>query len=118
METIWLKAALVGAVAGFLSGLLGIGGGVILVPALVLWIRIDQFQATATSVATIVVTATAALVTFGAGDSVEWGPAAIVFIGSATGAWFGAKFLDRIPEWLLAGGFTVVIAIAAVRMWF
>jgi len=116
MEIPWPKALVIGIVAGFLSGLLGIGGGVIIVPLLVLWLRVDQFQATATSVATISVTASAALITFGVGDSVEWGVAAIVFIGGATGAWFGAKYLDHIPEWALAGGFTVVIAIASVRM--
>lgn len=117
MEIPWFKAALVGLVGGFLSGLLGIGGGVVIVPALVLWLRIDQFRAAATSVTAIVATATAALATFGIGDSVDWGTAAIVFAGSAVGAWFGAKYLERIPEWSLAGVFSVVMAIAAVRMW-
>lgn len=116
MQVHWLKAVIIGVVAGFLSGLLGIGGGVIIVPAFVLWLHIDQFSATATSVATIAVTAGAALITFGIGDSVDWPVALVVFVGSATGAWFGARFLDRIPEWMLAGGFTVVMTIAAVRM--
>lgn len=118
MDVPWIKAASIGAVAGFLSGLLGIGGGVIIVPALVLWLHIDQFRAAATSVATIFVTASAALVTFGINDSVDWGTAAIVLVGSAAGAWLGARFLDRIPEWWLAGTFSLVMAVAAVRMWF
>jgi uncharacterized membrane protein YfcA len=116
MQIHWFKAVVIGVVAGYLSGLLGIGGGVIIVPAFVLWLRMDQFVATATSVATIAVTAGAALITFGIGDSVDWPVAAIVFIGSATGAWLGAHFLDRIPEWILAGSFSAVMTIAAVRM--
>ncbi len=116
MQIYWLKAVIIGAVSGFLSGFLGIGGGVIIVPALVLWLKIDQFSATATSVATIAVTAGAALVTFGINDSVDWPVAIVVFIGSATGAWFGANLLDRIPEWMLAGGFAIVMTVASVRM--
>lgn len=116
MQVHWAKALTIGAVAGFLSGLLGIGGGVILVPAFVLWLRIDQFHATATSVATIALTAGAALVTFGIGGSVDWPVAAVVFVGSATGAWLGARLLHKIPEWILAAAFTLVITVAAVRM--
>jgi uncharacterized membrane protein YfcA len=116
MEIHWFKAVALGIVAGYLSGLLGIGGGVVIVPAFVLWLGIDQFSATATSVATIAITASAALITFGIGGSVDWTVAAIMFIGSATGAWLGAKYLDRVPEWMLAASFTAVIAVAAVRM--
>jgi uncharacterized membrane protein YfcA len=117
MNVPWFKAAVVGAAAGFLSGLLGVGGGIIIVPALVLWLKIDQYRATATSVTVIVVTAAAALATFGAGDAVDWSTAAFVFIGSAVGAVLGARYLERIPEWSLAAVFSTVMAIAAVRMW-
>jgi len=118
MEIPWFKAVIIGVVAGFLSGLLGIGGGVIIVPAFVLWLTIDQFRAAATSVATIVITASAALATFGVGGAVDWGAGAVIFVGSATGALLGARYLDRIPEWSLAAIFSVVMTIGAVRMWF
>ena len=42
MESNWLFAALIGIVAGFLSGLFGIGGGVVIVPAFVLLLQLDQ----------------------------------------------------------------------------
>ncbi|MCZ7532872.1 MAG: sulfite exporter TauE/SafE family protein [Acidimicrobiia bacterium] len=118
MEIPWFKAVIIGITAGFLSGLLGIGGGVVIVPAFVLWLKIDQFHAAATSVATIVITASAALITFGVGGAVDWRAGAIIFIGSATGAWLGARYLDRIPEWSLAAMFSAVMTIGAVRMWF
>lgn len=114
----WLKAAAVGIVAGFLSGLLGIGGGVIVVPGLVLLVGLDQYSAAATSVATIVLSASAALVVLGTGDSVGWTTALIVFAGAAAGSWAGAKYMDKIPEYVLTGVFAFVMAVAAVRMWF
>lgn len=117
MVGIWPKALAVGIVAGFASGLLGIGGGVIVVPGLILLLGLDQYNAAGTSVATIVVSASAALIAFGTNGSVDWATAAIIFIGSATGAWLGAQYLHRVPEHLLAGVFSVVLVISAIRMW-
>ncbi len=120
MESNRLFAVMIGIVAGFVSGLFGIGGGVVIVPAFVLIIKLDQYRAAATSVATIVLTAAAALVTFGAtatGDEqIDWTAAAIVFAGSSVGAVLGARYLERIPEYVLSGLFALVMAVGAVRM--
>lgn len=113
----WVKALLVGIVAGFASGLLGIGGGVIVVPGLVLLVGMTQYSAAATSVVTIVMSASAAVIAFGINGSVDWLVAALVFIGSGTGAWLGAKYQNRIPEYALASVFSLVLMGAAVRMW-
>jgi len=111
-------SALVGSVAGFLSGLLSIGGGVIVVPGLVLLVGLNQYSAAATSVATIVGSSAAALFAFSSNGSVDWSTAAIVFTGAAVGAWAGARWMDKVPEHVLAGTFALVLATAAVRMWF
>lgn len=116
MSSVWPKALSVGVVAGIASGLLGIGGGVIVVPGLVLIMGLDQYSAAATSVARTVMAAAAALVVFGTKGSVDWSTALIVFIGSATAAWTGAKYLHRVPEYLLAGLFSIVMLIAAVAL--
>ncbi len=120
MQSNWLFAVLIGIVAGFLSGLFGIGGGVVIVPAFVLILALDQYRAAATSVATIVVTAVAALITFvmtATGDEqINWKAAIVVFSGSAVGAVVGARHLERIPEYVLTGVFALVMAIGAVRM--
>jgi uncharacterized membrane protein YfcA len=113
----WFKALLVGLVAGFASGLLGIGGGVIVVPGLVLLVGLTQYTAAATSVVTIVMSASAAVIAFGINGNVDWLVAFLVFLGSGTGAWLGAKFQDRIPEFVLSGVFAVVLLGSAVRMW-
>jgi uncharacterized membrane protein YfcA len=116
MSFSWPKAAIVGIVAGFLSGLLGIGGGVIVVPGLILLVGLNQHTAAATSVATIILTASAALLAFGTGGSVDWTTALIVFSGAAAGAWAGAHYMHRIPEYALAGVFTLVLSISSIRM--
>jgi hypothetical protein len=120
MESNWLFAVLIGIVAGFVSGLFGIGGGVVIVPAFVLILKLDQYRAAATSVATIVLTAAAALGTFvvtaTGDDQINWTAAIVVFSGSAVGAVVGARYLERIPEYVLTGAFALVMAIGAVRM--
>jgi hypothetical protein len=118
VDSPWYKAALVGVIAGFVSGLLGIGGGVIVVPGLVLFVGLNQYSGAATSVATIVGSSAAALYAFSGNGSVDWTAAAVVFIGAAIGAWVGASWMDRIPEHWLAGTFAAILALAAVRMWF
>ena len=118
VEFPWYKAALVGSVAGFISGLLGIGGGVIVVPGLVLLVGLNQYSAAATSVATIVGSSAAGLYAFSSNGSVDWLTAAIVFAGAAVGAWTGARWMERVPEHWLAAIFALVLASAAVRMWF
>ena len=111
-------ASIIGLVAGFLAGLLGIGGGVLKVPAFVLLMGLDQFVAAGTSAATNVLSAGAGALAFGANDAINWIAVVTVFAGSSVGAWYGAKQLHRIPEHLLAGVFSLVMLVAAIRMWF
>ena len=118
MDFPWIKAAIVGIVAGFLSGLLGIGGGVIKVPGLVLFVGLNQYAAAATSVATNATSSAAALSTLAGNSNPSWPTAALVFVGAAVGAWAGARWMHRVPEHLLAGTFAVVVGVAAIRMWF
>ncbi len=112
-----VKALLLGALTGFVAGLFGIGGGIIVVPGLILWLRFDQYHATGTSAATIVASSAAALLSFGLHGSVDWSAALLVFVGSGTGAWLGARFITRIPEHLLATVFAVILLVAGVRLW-
>ena len=57
------------------------------------------------------------LIAFGINGNVDWLVAVVVFIGSGTGAWLGAKYQNRIPEHVLAGVFSLVLFVSAVRMW-
>ncbi|MDJ0498417.1 MAG: sulfite exporter TauE/SafE family protein [Acidimicrobiia bacterium] len=110
------RAVALGLIAGLVGGLFGIGGGVIVVPGLVLGLGFDQHRASGTSVATIVASAGAALITFAGDGSVDWRAAAVITAGAVTGAAIGARILHRIPAATLRWVFAVVLVAAAFRM--
>ncbi len=110
------KAIALGAVAGTVAGLFGVGGGVIVVPGLVLWLAISQREASGTSTATIVASSAAAMIAFGIGGNVDWRAAGLILIGSVVGAWGGAWIAERVNERALAVAFAVILAVAGIRM--
>ena len=118
MNATYTKAAAVGAVAGLVAGLFGVGGGIIVVPGLVLWLAVSQREASGTSIATIVATSAAALVSFEISGYVDWMAAGLVFIGAAVGAVIGARLATQLPERTLTAAFAVILLIAGVRMLF
>lgn len=91
----------IGVVAGLLSGLLGVGGGFVLVPLLVLWTGFGQYQANGTSLASIIPIATVGAFVYyfqGPRPQVDLGFALLLVVGSVLGAYLGARALRRIPE--------------------
>ena len=104
-----------GATAGFLSGLFGVGGGLIMVPALVLLVGMAQHRAHATSLAAIVPIAAVGAAIFGGTDNVNLVAAALLIAGSLLGVQAGTRLMDRLSGERLAlvfGGFVMVVAIA------
>jgi uncharacterized membrane protein YfcA len=110
------RAVALGLVAGTLAGLLGIGGGVVIIPGLVLWLGFSQHEASGTSLTAVVATSGAALISFAIDGSVDWRAAALIAIGALTGASIGTRILHRIPAKVLTRAFSVVVVIAAIRM--
>lgn len=107
----------IGVAAGFVGGLFGVGGGVIVVPGLILFLGIDQIRASATSTATIAAAAAGALVLFGSESAVDLTAAGWLVAGAVVGAALGARYVDRVPTVWLTRGFAALMLIAAVRMW-
>lgn len=105
-----------GVGAGFLSGLFGVGGGIVIVPGLVLLLRVEQHMAHATSLAAILLIAPAALVGFIGEGAVDYGAAALLTAGSVLGAWAGAGVLHRLSAILLRRVFAVFLLVLAVRL--
>lgn len=109
-----LPLALVGMAAGLLSGLFGVGGGTVMVPAMVLTLGIGQHRAQATSLAAIVPIAIVGAVIFGAADSLDLPAALLLAVGSLVGVQAGARLMHRLSaEWLsrIFGVFLLVLAI-------
>lgn len=113
-----LRPAALGTVAGIVAGLFGVGGGVIVVPGLVLWLALTQREASGTSAATIVASSAAAVISFGVSGNVDWRAAGFILVGSVVGAWIGAWIAGRVNERPLAITFALVLAIAGIRMVF
>ena len=108
------KLAAIGAGGGLLSGLLGVGGGIIMVPLLVLWAAYAQRDAHAMSLGAIIPISIAGIATYGAAGEVRYGTAIALAAGSIVGASIGAGWLARIDERLLKivfGTFLVGVAV-------
>ena len=108
---------LLGVVAGILSGLIGIGGGIIIVPALVLLFGLSQHAAQGTTLALMVppIGLLAALAYYKQGF-VDLKIAAFVCIGFFIGGLIGAKFAVGIPEVILKKIFGIVLLAVSIRM--
>jgi len=109
----------IGLAAGLLSGLFGIGGGVVIVPALILVAGMNAETATGTSLASLLlpVGALGAWHYYGAGF-VAVGPALWIAFGLLLGAWFGAHIALRLPAADLQRAFAVFLLFVAGHLWF
>jgi uncharacterized membrane protein YfcA len=108
---------LLGVVAGIFSGLIGIGGGIIIVPALVLLFGLSQHSAQGTTLALMVppIGLLAALAYYKQGF-VDLKIAAFVCIGFFVGGLIGAKFALGIPETILKKIFGAVLLAVSLKM--
>jgi uncharacterized membrane protein YfcA len=109
-----VAAVVTGFVAGVLSGLLGVGGGIVMVPLLVGAVGLRQHEAHATSLAAIVPIAAVGAARFGAAETIDLSLAALLAAGSLVGAPVGARLMARTREGLLKamfGGLMVVVAL-------
>jgi uncharacterized membrane protein YfcA len=106
----------VGIAAGFLAGLFGVGGGLLIVPGLVLAAGMDQRLAHGTSLAAVLPISIASVVTYAAHDNVDWPAALWLSIGAVVGAVVGTKLLHVLPHRTLVMVFSVVVLASAVRL--
>lgn len=111
-------AASLGFVAGVLSGMFGVGGGLLFVPTLVIVLDEAQLAAQATSLAAMIpVVLLGAWRQHGHGN-VRWSAAAVVGLTSAVGVAAGAVIADSLPDTALRKLFaTLLLLIAAQLVW-
>ena len=111
-----MRLVLIGVVAGFFSALFGVGGGILIVPLLVLAARYTERAAAATSLAAIGVTALAGALAYAALGRVHVSEAAAVGLPAALGALAGTALQQRVPRRLLSLLFSVFLAVIALRL--
>jgi hypothetical protein len=107
---------LMGILSGALGGMMGVGGGILLVPLLVHGMSLGQHEAQGTSFAFIVVTALVAAVPYLGHAHVDYGLAAWLTVGAVPGVVLGARIAGSTPASGLRRGFGVVILATAARL--
>jgi uncharacterized protein len=111
-----VQGGLVGALAGFLSGLFGVGGGIMIVPGLVLLTGMDQRLAHGTSLTAIIPIAISGIGGYLLDDLIDFPVALFVTIGAVGGAILGTHFLQILPQRTLRLAFAVLLLLSAARL--
>jgi uncharacterized membrane protein YfcA len=109
----WLFVG-IGLTAGFVSGLFGVGGGIVVVPLLILLAGFAPRIATGTSLAAIGLTALFGVIAFATLGEVGWGDAATVGFPAVGGTFLGTWLQERLSSRMLVlcfAGFLVAIAV-------
>jgi uncharacterized membrane protein YfcA len=107
---------LIGLAAGFFSALFGVGGGIIVVPLLLLLGHWQQRPAMATSLAAIGIIALAGTVSYGFHGELKPGAAALVGLPAAVGAIAGASLQQRLANRTLSFLFALLLAAIGVKL--
>ena len=110
---------LLGAISGVFSGLIGVGGGVIITPALVFWFKFSQHLAQGTTLALLVppIGILAAWTYYKQGD-VDLKAAGLIALGFILGGWLGAKVATGVSNVVLERIFGVAVIAIGLKMIF
>jgi|TARA_B110000263_G_C15227702_1_gene473016 uncharacterized membrane protein YfcA len=109
----------IGLLAGILSGTVGIGGGLLMIPMLIFFLGLSQHAAQGTSLAVMLPPiGILAVMNYYKAGFVEWKFALIIAITFIIGGYFGAKFAVSVSPIVLKKIFGVVLLLAAIKMIF
>ena len=109
-----VRVVLTATAVGLLTGFLGVGGGFLVVPALLLTLALPMRYAAGTSLVVITITSAAALaVRAGVGTPPDWGVVLALTVASALAAVLGARLADRVDTHRLQAAFTVLVLAVA-----
>ena len=110
---------IIGVMAGILSGFIGVGGGLIIVPALVLALGLGQHEAQGTSLALMLPPiGILAAYNYWKADSLNWKYAAIIAITFIIGGYLGSKLSLRLKPETVRISFAVLMILAALKLIF
>ncbi len=108
----------IGFLGGVVSGLFGVGGGLIFVPLLVLWKNFNPHLAIATSLAVVVPTSLVGVIRHAQSNTLNWQIIFLMALLSVAGAWIGASVSVGLDTLLLRRLFAVFLLFLAFKMFF
>ena len=111
-----LILASIGTAAGLFSGLFGVGGGIVAVPLLILWLGYGEREATGTSLAAIVIIAAAATATHGIYGNVDLAKGVLVGVPAVGGVLLGTALQQRVPPSTVSLLFAALLVVSAINL--
>ncbi len=115
----WMILLLVGLSAGILGGMMGVGGGVIVIPALMFFLGLTQKEANATSVAFMLApTGLLAFINYYKAGLVNIKYAALLAIAFFVGAYFGSAWAIKMPIDTLKKLFAILLILVGIKLFF
>ena len=116
IETIML-IIFTGLAAGILGGMVGVGGGIIIVPALVYFLAFSQHQAQGTSLALMLFpVGMLGVINYYRKGFVDFRYAGLLAIGFVLGSWLGSRFSLSLPQLTVKKIFAVVMLLVSLKM--
>lgn len=109
-------AAIIGLIAGFASGYVGVGGGFIMVPLMTAWLGIPMKRTSGTSLIAIIILAVPGVIQQAFLGHIDYLAGIMLCVGAIPGAVLGAWLVPRVPERTLRFIFAGLLAIAAVML--
>ncbi|MGB0143234.1 MAG: sulfite exporter TauE/SafE family protein [Akkermansiaceae bacterium] len=117
MTKFLITGLVVGAAAGLVGALCGVGGGIIMVPAFVFALGMTQKTAVATSLAVVVVSGLSGTMNnVIQSDLIDWRVVLVTAAGAAVASWFGADLMRSLSNAALQRGFAILLILVGVRM--
>lgn len=117
-KSFYIKTVAIGVVGGVINGLLGVGGGTFLIPAMVAWLGVHQHQAHGTSLSVTLPTALISVFIYTTNHIYNFDLAYKIALGGVIGGYLGAKIMEKMPALLLRRIFGVCLILTAIRMVF
>ncbi len=118
--TVLLSLVIIGLVAGVLSGFMGVGGGVVMIPLMIVLLGYDQHAAQGTSLAVLAIPVTfvAAYTYHSSGHPINWKYAMVIAAFFIVGGFLGSKFAVKIDQAILKKIFACILIVAAIKLFF
>lgn len=114
-----VQLVVIGVLAGILSGFVGVGGGIIIVPALVWLLGFNQHHAQGTSLAVLLLpVGIFAVMNYYKAGQLDWKVALIIGAGFVLGSYFGSKWALVLPTDVVKKVFGVFMIVAALKLIF